>query len=104
MQYIQARSHIESIRNPKSRMDAHSSSHWVVIFFDNANKTIHAYDARDPVSCLDSITKSHPSFEYITAKGMPTVGAAAEWAKAFRLVADLTPELLTMLELGRKSS
>lgn len=100
MTYAQAKRNIETLRNPTSRMEAYGSSHWV-LFFDNKDRVFRAYDAKDPISCLDSVTRNHPTYEYVVAKGMPTAGSAVEWAKAFRLVADLTPELLTLLETGR---
>lgn len=104
MTYIQARLDIENKRQPKSQMDSMCALHWVVLFNDNTQNVIVCYDARDPVTCLTSIKDKHPDYEYITCKGMPTAGAAADWAKAFRLVANLTPELRGMLAAGRAAS
>ena len=84
-------------------MDAALTAHWVLFFYDTTHRVIHTYDGRDPLACLESVKRNHADFEYITCRGMPSSSAAVEWAKAFRLVASLTPELMLTLETLRKS-
>lgn len=98
-----ARSQIETMRRPKSSMDAALTSHWILFFFDTTHHVIHAYEGKDPIACLESVKRNHQDFEYITCRGMPSSGSAIEWVKSFRLVAQVTPELVLMLETLRKS-